>query len=137
MTLQFRLISIINKFGDIIAINLINYLSINFALAVMVRCRNKRVGFVNIQKSVILSESLTLENSLFEIYIIFLEVNFGVINLFGYWITTSINEFNLCFLASSSIILKVGVESKNISDRDILSILRPFCFSFTDLFVAV
>lgn len=84
MTLQFRLISIINKFGDIIAINLINYLSINFALAVMVRCRNKRVGFVNIQKSVILSESLTLENSLFEIYIIFLEVNFGVINLFGY-----------------------------------------------------
>lgn len=84
MTLQFRLISIINKFGDVIAINLINYLSINFALAVMVRCRNKRVGFVNIQKSVILSESLTLENSLFEIYIIFLEVNFGVINLFGY-----------------------------------------------------
>lgn len=84
MTLQLRLISIINKFGDIIAINLINYLSINFALAVMVRCRNKRVGFVNIQKSVILSESLTLENSLFEIYIIFLEVNFGVINLFGY-----------------------------------------------------
>ena len=84
MTLQLRLISIINKFGDVIAINLINYLSINFALAVMVRCRNKRVGFVNIQKSVILSESLTLENSLFEIYIIFLEVNFGVINLYGY-----------------------------------------------------